>query len=93
MVPIAGDGRPAWETSKCQLGDVAIWAFHGDADDVVAPAGSIEPMTDLMACPAPPRRDAELTIYPGVDHDSWTGTYNLTAGHDIYNWLLGCTVP
>ncbi|TDO27485.1 dienelactone hydrolase family protein [Kribbella sp. VKM Ac-2527] len=93
MVPIAGDGRPAWETSKCQLGDVAIWAFHGDADDIVAPAGSIEPLTDLMACPAPPRRDAELTVYPGVDHDSWTRTYNLTAGHDIYNWLLGFTVP
>jgi dienelactone hydrolase len=93
IVPIAGDARPAWDTAKCRLGDVAIWAFHGDADDVVAPAGSIEPMTDLMACPAPPRRDAELTVYPDVDHDSWTRTYDLSAGHDIYNWLLGFTVP
>lgn len=93
MVPIAGDGRPAWDAAKCGLGEVAIWAFHGDADDVVAPAGSIEPITDLMACPAPPRRDAELTVYPGVDHDSWTRTYDLTAGHDIYNWLLGFTIP
>jgi hypothetical protein len=28
-----------------------------------------------------------------VDHDSWTRTYDLSAGHDIYDWLLGFTVP
>ena len=44
-----------------------------------------------MACPQP-RRDAELTVYPGVDHDSWTRTYDLSADHDIYDWLLGFTV-
>ena len=75
----------------CKLGEVAIWAFHGDADDVVAPAGSIETITNLAECPQP-RRDAELTVYPGVDHDSWTATYDLSAGHDIYDWLLGYTV-
>jgi predicted peptidase len=91
MVPIAGEGRPAWETAMCRLGEVAIWAFHGDADDVVAPAGSIDTITNLTACP-PPRRDAELTVYPGVDHDSWTHTYDQSAGHDIYDWLLGYTV-
>ncbi|WP_446219964.1 carboxylesterase family protein [Micromonospora sp. IBHARD004] len=93
MVPIAGDGRPAWDTAMCGLGAVAVWAFHGEADDAVDPAGSIEPMADLTACPSPPRRDAQLTIYPGVDHDSWTRTYNLSAGHNIYDWLLGFTVP
>jgi dienelactone hydrolase len=91
MVPIAGEGRPAWEAAMCSLGEVAIWAFHGDADDVVAPAGSIETMTNLEECPQP-RRDAELTVYPGVDHDSWTRTYDQSAGHDIYDWLLGFTV-
>jgi hypothetical protein len=91
MVPIAGEGRPAWEVATCSLGEVGIWAFHGDADDVVDPAGSIETLTNLMACPQP-RRDAELTVYPGADHDSWTRTYELSAGHDIYDWLLGFTV-
>jgi dienelactone hydrolase len=92
MVPVAGDGRPAWGTADCSLGEVGIWAFHGDVDDVVAPAGSIEPITNLTACPQP-QRDAELTVYPGVDHDSWTRTYDLSAGHDIYEWLLEFTVP
>jgi dienelactone hydrolase len=91
MVPIASEGRPAWDTSGCALGEVGIWAFHGDLDDEVAPAGSIEPMTNLAACPSPPRQDAQLTTYPDADHDSWTRTYNLDAGHDIYNWMLGIT--
>jgi predicted peptidase len=91
MVPIAGEGRPAWEAAMCSLGEVAIWAFHGDADDVVAPAGSIDTISNVQACEPPPN-DAELTVYPGVDHDSWTRTYDLSAGHDIYDWLLGYTI-
>jgi hypothetical protein len=88
MVVIAGDGRGAWSRSGCELGRVAIWAFHGDADDVVAPAGTIAPTNDLMACPSPPRRELRVTIYPGAGHNCWTETYDLSAGHDIYAWLL-----
>lgn len=93
MVVIAGDGRPAWEASGCELGQVAIWAFHGDADTQVGVEGSIEPMSNLMECPAPPRRDVELTVYPGIGHDSWTRTYDLAVGHDIYEWLLRYSLP
>jgi hypothetical protein len=50
-VPIAGDGRPAWATSGCALGDVPVWAIHGEPDDVVDPAGSIDPITSLRGCP------------------------------------------
>ena len=46
-VPIAGEGRPAWETAGCQLASVPIWAFHGALDDVVNPDGSIVPVTGL----------------------------------------------
>ncbi len=88
VVPIAGNGRGAWDTNKCALGRVAIWAFHGDADTRVTPDGTTYPMTNLIACPAPPRRDATMTFYPGVGHDSLSRTYNLSAGHDIYKWLL-----
>lgn len=89
MVPIAGEARPAWKTAGCTLGEVAIWAFHGDRDDVVDVQGTIEPMNDLMDCPAVPDAGVELTVYSGVDHDSWSRTYDLTAGHDIYLWFLG----
>jgi hypothetical protein len=93
IVPIAGDGRGAWARSMCQLGNVPIWAFHGDADPTVDPQGSIQPLTDLMTCPAPPRQEVKLTIYPGVGHDSWTRTYDLSAGNDIYSWMLGFARP
>jgi hypothetical protein len=39
--------------------------------------------------PGLPEPGVELTIYPGVGHESWIGTYDLTAGHDIYAWFLG----
>jgi poly(3-hydroxybutyrate) depolymerase len=91
MVPIAGEGRLAWDRVGCALGDVPIWAFHGDADDDVSPAGSIEPLSNLADCPS--AEDHMLTIYPGVGHDSWTRTYDLSAGNDVYTWLLGFTRP
>ena len=85
-VLIAGDGRNAFTAAGCNLGRVAIWGFHGLADDVVSPQGTIQAMNNLIACPN--REDARLTTYPGVGHDSWTMTYDLSAGHEIYEWLL-----
>ncbi|MBL8685166.1 MAG: hypothetical protein JNK05_38670 [Myxococcales bacterium] len=87
-VLVAGDGRSAWSRQMCMLGRLAIWGFHGDADGTVAPDGTRVTMNNLIACPSPPRRDARLTMYPGVGHDSWSRTYDLSAGHDIYAWLL-----
>jgi predicted peptidase len=93
MAVMAGDGRWAWETSGCALGALPIWAFQGDADDAVDPAAAIDPIQNLIDCPSPPRQDVVLTVYPGVDHDSWTRTYDLSAGNDVYAWLLGFTRP
>jgi poly(3-hydroxybutyrate) depolymerase len=93
-VPIAGDGRPAFKQAGCQLGKVPVWAFHGLADDQVAPAGSIETIADLKACTNPTAVDARITTYPGVKHDSWTQTYDLSnPANDIYAWMLSHTKP
>jgi predicted peptidase len=93
VVPICGDGRPAFQKAGCALGQVPIWAFHGGADPVVSPAGSTEPIASLMACTSPAPIDARITVYPGVDHDSWSRTYDLSAGNDIYAWLLSHRKP
>lgn len=87
-VLIAGNGNGAWSTNKCGLGRVALWGLHGSKDGTVDPSGTITPMTNLIACPSPPRRDAKLTVYEGVGHDSWTRTYDLSAGNDVYAWML-----
>ncbi len=91
-VLIAGDGRGAWTRAECDLGAFAIWGLHGDMDNVVSVDGTNVPIDNLVA-QCPNRREAKKTIYPGVGHNSWSQTYSLSAGHDIYAWLLGFTRP
>ena len=92
-IPIAGEGRPAWETAGCGLASVPTWAFHGALDDVVDPDGSIVPVTGLRSRCGVVEEHAGLTVYPDRDHDSWNVTYALGAPVDIYTWLLGHTSP
>jgi hypothetical protein len=30
----------------------------------------------------------QLTVYADADHDAWSRTSDLSAGNDIYAWLL-----
>jgi predicted esterase len=92
-VLIAGSGTAAFAQAGCDLGTVPIWAFHGDADDVVSPSGSIDPIESLQACTNPPAVDAKLTLYPGVGHNSWDMTYDPAGMNDIYTWLLSHEKP
>lgn len=86
VVPIAGAGNTG---QACAMRDVPVWAFHGDADGTVDVSGSVNMINALNACSPGPSVTPKLTIYPGVGHDSWTRTYDGSAGHDIFTWLLG----
>ena len=55
--------------------------------------GGMGGMDGLAGCSDPAPVDAIKTIYPGVGHNSWERTYSLSAGHDIYQWLLTHTNP
>ena len=96
-VLVCGDGRQAFQFAGCDLGKVPIWAFHGEDDPTVTPAGSIETLTNLQACTNPTAVDAKLTTYPGVGHDSWTTTYDpahqVEPGRNLYQWMLQYTRP
>src|SRR5882724_7768107 len=88
-VLIAGDARAAFGKAMCSLGSVPIWAFHGDADPTVLPAYDGVPIASLKMCTNPAPIDLKYTVYPGVQHDSWTMTYDLSnPANDIYAWLL-----
>lgn len=88
-VLVSGFAGDALAYAGCDLGKVPIWAFHGSADRVVdAEQGTIEPMHELETCTDPKPVDARLTVYEGVGHDAWDRTYDLSAGHDVYAWLL-----
>jgi len=81
-----GQGDNAWEAAGCKLGEVGLWAFHGGDD---GPEGSTVPIEGITA-DCPDAKEAKVTVYPGVGHvDSWVMTYDLSAGHDPFTWLLG----
>jgi predicted peptidase len=94
-VPLSGNpGDPtqatsAWKRAGCMLGSAAIWSMHGDKDGVVPYAPDKATMDDLIACPAPPRRDAKFTTIANGDHIIWDPIYDLSGGNgDIYQWML-----
>ncbi len=88
MVPIAGNGTNVFNNVGCPMGLTPIWAFHGDADPTVNVSGTVNPISGILACSDPQPDDVGMVIYPGVGHNSWKRTYDLSAGHDIYQWML-----
>lgn len=85
IVSIAGGGDT---TLVCAMSKVPVWVFHGDADSIVPVSRSIDMVNALTNCNPAPETAPKLTIYPGVEHDSWKQTLSGSAGHDIYSWLL-----
>jgi hypothetical protein len=77
IIPICGGGDPsqAWT-----LRHTAVWIFHGEKDPRV-PVKNSEIMFDSLK----QYNNSKLTIYPDVEHDSWTETYN---NDEIFNWFL-----
>ena len=78
VVPICGGGDPG---DAERLKAVPIWIFHGDADAAVPVAYSLDMEAALTKAGGKPR----MTIYPGVDHNSWSRTY---ANPELYAWLM-----
>ncbi len=78
IAPICGGGG-WWMTNS--LKNIPAWVFHGDADPVV-PLIESELMVNRVKEAG---GDVTFTVYPGVDHDSWTETYD---NPKLYEWLL-----
>jgi predicted peptidase len=77
-IPICGGGDPALAK---KFKDVPVWAFHGEADDVV-PVGATRKMIEALEKSG---GKPKSTYYPGVGHDSWTRTYD---NPEVIRWLL-----
>jgi predicted peptidase len=61
--------------------NLPIWAFHGDADEVVPVSETYHTVDAIKALGG----NIQSTIYPGVGHNSWTQTYN---NPELYAWFL-----
>ncbi len=79
VAPICGGGD---ELYADRLVGVPVWAWHGDADDVV-PVRKSRAMIEAI------RRaggDPKYTELPGVGHDCWTAAY--TAADGVVPWMF-----
>ena len=64
-----------------RLKDVAIWALHGEADNVVPVSEAQRTVDALHAIGA----RVKLTLVPGAGHDVGAQIYG---GSELYEWLL-----
>lgn len=67
-IPICGGGDP---DRAAQAKNVAVWAFHGDADPTVKVERTRVMIARLQEAGAQPL----YTEYAGVKHDSWSNAY------------------
>jgi len=63
------------------IGTLPLWAFHGEADDVVPVAETRTMIAELEKAGAKPR----VTVYPGVGHGCWERAYGEP---ELPRWLL-----
>jgi dienelactone hydrolase len=101
MAPIAGDLS---STVSCRAWEhTPLWAFHGELDQIVDPAGAIDTINTVNTRCKPSER-LRFTLYGDVGHNSYDQTYDLrgmTPGWalpefdpydvDLYTWLLSHT--
>ena len=78
IAPVAGG--PARRRAGCRLKRVAIWAFHGTADDVVPARESTSMVRAARRCGG----KARLTLYPRAGHFIAERTY---ADPALFRWL------
>lgn len=95
-VPIAGEGS----LSFARFISIPLWAFHGSADSKVSCLSDVKMVREINHYN--PRVRAKITVYPGVEHDAWTRTYDGSGqgpgdpatdpfDQDIYSWMLQYT--
>lgn len=82
-IPICGGGDAA-EAPK--LKNLPIWAFHGDKDTSVKPSRTTDMIEAIRKAGGTPK----MTIYPGVNHNSWDATY---ANPEVWAWLFAQKKP
>jgi predicted peptidase len=87
IAPICGwgDGLFGYPDRLKRIKHIPVWAFHGDADDIV-PVAATQWLVDSLKEYG---GNVKFTTYPNVGHNSWTETYD---NPELYEWLLKHTL-
>ncbi|MDX2148688.1 MAG: hypothetical protein SFZ23_14335 [Planctomycetota bacterium] len=65
---------------------IPTWAFHGEADSVIRSEETERSIEALRRALQPGDPEPRMTIYPGVDHNSWDRAYR---DEGLGAWFLG----
>ncbi len=65
----------------CDIKDIPVWAFHGDADEVVPLEAEQSIVDALKACGG----EVQFTVFPNIGHDL---NAELVYNSELYTWLL-----
>lgn len=80
----AGDAQEA-DRIAAALDGIPVWAFHGEADDVVPPAQTRLMIAALYARRGERGAEVKASYFPGVNHGSWDRAYR---EEHLAQWLL-----
>jgi predicted peptidase len=81
------NGPPSFLSDTSDLDDIDVqkdvpaWAFHGKLDEIVSFRETERLVNKLRQIGG----EVKFTLYPELEHDCWTVTYN---NPDLYTWLL-----
>jgi predicted esterase len=78
IAPVCGYRTSAFDATA--LKNTPVWAFHGDADNVV-PVAQSKQLCDAVTAV---QGNVGLTLYPGVTHNSWDRAYGES---NLAEWL------
>ncbi|MEQ9460904.1 MAG: prolyl oligopeptidase family serine peptidase [Phycisphaeraceae bacterium] len=81
VVPICG-GASWYEARRIGEHRIPLWAFHGEADNVVEVEESLRAMKSVRAAG---HENVKLTIYPNGNHGAWIPAY---ADEDMWAWMF-----
>ncbi len=90
IAPVAGWGTGA-DACIISEGNVSVWAFHGDQDNVIKYSWGVDIFNRIQNCLPTTTGEMKFTTYEGVGHNSWWMTYledNSWHTPNLYEWLL-----
>ncbi len=87
-VPICSGGNALSKACDIAAENVAVWAFHGDADAIVSYTVTTKMVNAINACSPKPNPLAKATLFAGLGHIIWDKVYKETNALD---WMLSFT--
>lgn len=94
IAPVCGSRNSLSKACLLAAENLPIWAFHGDVDSTVPLSRSVDMVNAVNNCSPTPSPRAIMTIYPGINHNSWDRAYQPDHTYhnpNVYEWMMSYT--